>query len=384
MPVWHELTEPHRKAGRIAVLGILQEQHPDRALLFAQWKGIDWPLLVDSLNLLEVQGAPVTLFLDEAGTIRAVNPSRQSLESFLAEPAVEHEEAPPRLDAPALLARTTKDPLERASLDFLFGGTAGTERAIAAWESAPDPTDGRIHFRLGVAYRHRHDADAGPSGDFARAVHHWGRALETNPNQYIWRRRIQQYGPRMIKPYPFYDWVEEARSRITARGEVPRPLAIEPRGAELARPSRRFVVAEASEQPDAQGRVHRDDEGLVSIETTVVPARVDPGETVRVHLRLAPGRSAHWNNEADDMFLWIGAHVGWLPDRQLHRHEVPARAISAEPRHLEFEVRTPAQPPGNPLRGHALYYVCRDENGACLYRRQDFEIPIHFREETKR
>ena len=62
------------------------------------------------------------------------------------------------------------------------------------------------------------DSVTSQAGDFQAAVDHWGAALRLNPNQYIYRRRIQQYGPRLTKPYPFYDWIKQARSDIAARG----------------------------------------------------------------------------------------------------------------------------------------------------------------------
>lgn len=52
------------------MVGIIQEQHPDRCRLFMQWKQMDWPILVDSLNLLEVTAVPITLTIDEHGIIR--------------------------------------------------------------------------------------------------------------------------------------------------------------------------------------------------------------------------------------------------------------------------------------------------------------------------
>ena len=70
----------------------------------------------------------------------------------------------------------------------------------------------RLHFRLGVAYRKWFD-EKKDIAFFDQAVEQWGKALAMQPNQYIWRRRIQQYGPRLIKPYPFYDWVEAATNR---------------------------------------------------------------------------------------------------------------------------------------------------------------------------
>jgi hypothetical protein len=35
---------------------------------------MDWPLMVDPLNLLGVTAVPIVLFIDEYGIIRAVNP----------------------------------------------------------------------------------------------------------------------------------------------------------------------------------------------------------------------------------------------------------------------------------------------------------------------
>ena len=52
------------------MVGIIQEQHPDRCRLFMQWKQMGWPILVDSLNLLEVTAVPITLAIDEHGVIR--------------------------------------------------------------------------------------------------------------------------------------------------------------------------------------------------------------------------------------------------------------------------------------------------------------------------
>ena len=53
--------------------GIIEEQHPDRAQLFMQWKQMGWPVMVDSLNLLNVPYVPITLEIDEGGVIRFVN-----------------------------------------------------------------------------------------------------------------------------------------------------------------------------------------------------------------------------------------------------------------------------------------------------------------------
>ena len=63
--MWHEATKEVQKQGKVKMVGIILEQHPDRTRLFMQWKGMDWPILIDSFNLLESSAVPITLFIDE-------------------------------------------------------------------------------------------------------------------------------------------------------------------------------------------------------------------------------------------------------------------------------------------------------------------------------
>ena len=67
------------------MVGIIPEQHPDRTRLFMQWKQMDWPILVDSYNLLAVTKVPITLFIDEFSVIRRIQPRYEELEDFLAQ-----------------------------------------------------------------------------------------------------------------------------------------------------------------------------------------------------------------------------------------------------------------------------------------------------------
>ena len=96
-----------------------------------------------------------------------------------------------------------------ASALGLWGEGSEIDQAIVAYPRAVqiEPEDGPTHFHLGVTYRKRYDSDHRQLEDFRKAVEHWDQALDIDPNQYIWRRRIQQYGPRLDKPYSFYDWV---------------------------------------------------------------------------------------------------------------------------------------------------------------------------------
>ncbi|MEM7230569.1 MAG: hypothetical protein AAF517_00250, partial [Planctomycetota bacterium] len=200
------------------------------------------------------------------------------------------------------------------------------------------------------------------------------------PNQYIWRRRIQQYGPRLEKPYAFYDWVEAAKRDLRKRGETPPPLRVEPRGAEIARPSRSFATDTSGKNPDAKGQITRDKTGFIRGESVVVPHRVRPGKTARAHLVLSPSKKqkAHWNNEAKDLLVWIDPPPGIAIDKQLLTVPNPKRATSTEDRSVEFEVKVGRDTPKGRIEvpAYALYYVCEDVDGVCMFLRQDFKIYI--------
>ena len=377
------------------MLGIIQEQHPDRARLFMQWKEMGWPILVDSYNLLEVPYVPITVALDEAGVVtKLLGPLQDEGplgSDFVAEtfPASEGAGAsPPAVPDHESLAQTARAESSpeswRAFGDAVavWGGPDRATDAIEAFEEVvrATPDDGLAHFRLGVAYRMRYDSEGRRDADFQKAVAHWGTALEIDPNQYIWRRRIQQYGPRLDKPYPFYDWVPTAREEIAARGDVPSPLVVEPRGSEFAEPVEAFATADRPvAEPDPLGRVLRDDGEFIAVETTAVPSAVPPGEVARVHFTFRPivEQLAHWNNEADDMVVWVDPPEGWDVDSPMTVYSVPPEMVSQETRSVEVEIRAAPSAEGDvTIPAYALYYVCEDINGVCMYRRHDLDVEV--------
>jgi hypothetical protein len=398
VPGWHDETRELQEQRRLRMAGIVQEQHPDRARLFMQWKQMDWPVLVDPLNLLNVSVVPITLAIDEHGIIRHVNPPREIIQTAFVEvdypaPSEGASPAPVRAPAPAQIerARDALAPAEAARYGharFLWAPDSAMETVLDAYADAltTDSRDAKTHFRRGVALRARYDSAGRQPGDFAAAVESWQRALDLDPNQYIWRRRIQQYGPRLGKPYPFYDWVAEARAAIQARGETPAPLVVEPGGAELAHPTRDFAAGRETQaaDPDPEGRVFRDDGDFIRLETVLVPPAIAPGDAVRVHLEFHPiaEKKAHWNNEVDGLEVWLEPPDGYELDYQRLSVPNPAAEVSAEVRRVEFEVRAApgVEPAPSRLRGYALYYVCEDVDGTCLYRRQDIEVEIPVRE----
>jgi len=390
VPVWHERTKTLTEQGKLLLVSVVPEQHGERTRLFMQWKQMSWPTLVDPLNLLGVPLVPISLALDENGVIRLVQPMLGPLDDLLEfvatkfEPPRESGEAPAPAAAElgaaggdAALWRSRGDRLVRAGDEKSLG------RAIEAYERALslDGEDPVLWFRLGVAHRMRYDSKARRPEDFQRAVGAWSRSLALDPNDYIVRRRLQQYGPRLDKPYPFYEWVHVAREEIAARGETPLPLKVEPAGSELAGKLRTFPrTEEPPVSPDPDGRITRDDKKLIVIESTVVPWPAEPGGPLRVHLVLRPSvaRDAHWNNEVGPLRVWLDPPDGWSIDSRLIEVRPGEGATSVEIRRVETELQAPeagAREPAS-LRGFALYYVCEGVQGRCLYRRQDVVVPL--------
>lgn len=398
VPGWHEATKKLQEEGKVQMIGIVQEQHPDRARLFMQWKGMGWPILVDSFNLLNVAAVPITLAIDEHGIIRrsrlSVKAAATIGEEFVNQTFEESRNTPAPAAAKPELAPLkplnretgTRSREENATTVALWGEVNRIGEAIEEYQEAlrTEPENGPLHFRLGVAYRMRYDSKYRKENDFSKAVEHWSKALEIDPNQYIWRRRIQQYGPRLDKPYPFYDWVSTARDEIRKRGETPVLLQVEPTGAEVAQPAKTFEILPVTKpEPDPQGRVLRDKERLIMIETTAVPPSIAPGASARLHVifRPNPATKAHWNNEAEGLVFWLQPQNDLNVERGYISLQNPAQEVSQETREVEFEVRCPpdTKPGILKLVGYALYYGCEDVNGTCLYRRQDVAINVTVR-----
>lgn len=385
----------------VQTVGIIQEQHPARCSLFMQWKGMDWPVMWDPLNLLEVRAVPLTYAIDEQGIVLARLRKPAELRGVWGEdppapaevdPITSPAAAKPAVRVPDLAAlrraasaAPTGDRGAYANALALWGGSTRAGDAVEAYSKALAGvhSSGAQLFRHGVVLRMRYDSSLRQPGDFQAAVDAWQAALAIDPNQYIWRRRIQQYGPRLAKPYPFYDWVAEARADIRARGAEPVALASEPGAAERAGKAAWSALVSTVAEPDPRGRIDRDHGVLVQTEVTVVPAKPRAGETVRVHIDfvLAAAGAACWNNTSKDLTVWIQPPPGWESDRASARFANPRAPESRDRRRVEFELRVPAgTKPGEyrPL-SYALYYICEQRGSRCLYRRQDVDIVVTVR-----
>jgi hypothetical protein len=400
VPVWHEATAEWVKQGKLALLGVTQEQHADRCRLFAQWKAFNWPVLHDPINVLDLFGVPLVVAIDEHGIVRSIDPQPASLardfleKSFANDaplapprktPKIAPERATPLFEDLKQAARTvgTADAWRRyGDALVLWAGGGGINDALDAFDRARqgDAKNGPALFRLGVCYRLRYDSEGRRPGDFQAAIDAWNEALQLEPNRYIWRRRIQQYGPRLDQPYAFYDWVEKARREITARGKKPVALAVPLVGAEIAQPVKQYSETKAeAAPPDPDGKIHRDEKNLIETESTVIPSRLRPGQAARVQIVFQPNAQlkAHWNNEGTPLQMWVDAPPGWKLTRRLLTSTLPKEAESNEGRTLDFEIQAPANGEG-PIRlpVYALYNVCEDTGGKCLFLRKNIEIQI--------
>jgi hypothetical protein len=395
VPVWHEATREWVKQGRLAVVAVIQEQHPERCRLFAQWKGFDWPILHDPINVLNATAVPLFIAIDQHGIVRSTRAQLDNFESsFLdreftddAKGAVPARLTPPRTasDPPSdglTAAQFAQAWRQRGDSLAIWRGDEHKNPAIRACENALKhaPNDLLSSFRLGVCLRMRYESQQRQDGDFARAVVAWETALAGRPNQYIWRRRIQQFGPRLIKPYPFYDWVTIAEMDIRQRGDEPVQLVVRPTGAEVAAPAKKFVTdAVQDTSPDPNGKIRLDTLPLIQTTVTVVPSVAAAGSTARVHLTFIPNaeHKTHWNNEVEPLQLWIDAPRGGGVERQLLSGPTAAAAESVEVRRLDAEVQLPKDAVDSvQLDAYALYYVCEDVAGVCQYLRKDIKIVI--------
>jgi len=377
----------------MVLLGVTQEQHPNRCRLLAQWHNFDWPILHDPINVLRPIAVPIVVAIDEHGIVRQVGPDLKTFENdFLNKnfPAPTKDGLADSATVPDLSSLVIEaKQFNRADAwrnvgdaNVLWRQNKGIDQALDAYGRAValDAKDGNAHFRLGVVYRMRYESEKRVDGDFQRAIDQWSRALNLAPNQYIWRRRIQQFGPRLDKPYSFYDWVSQAQDDIRGRGEVPVALAVEPSGAELAHPSKSFPGSASGEKsPDARGQIARDSLGLIALEVTTVPGTIEPGKSARIHITFRPNQSrqAHWNNESDPLRLWVDLPDGWQIEKQLFSAPQGKEPETTETRTIEFEVRAPKDAKGAvELKAYSLYYVCESAGGTCLFLRKDINVPL--------
>lgn len=342
---------------------------------------------------------PVPILVDEFGVVQTVRPRVGQIEKL-----VTTKREPPTKSAPVLDDKWLNPEFLTANFEGADGSvqelvwfgdiclkTGRITQALNAYrragkkaETSTEVTTSKlvpeIDFRIGVALRAKYDdQQLQEPSDFAEAAEFWTRAKTGDPNQYIWRRRIEQYGPRQIKPYPFYDWVDKAVADIKARGDDPVRLIVPLSGAEVAKPSKReFKRAAIAKNPDPDSKIILldDKRSLVRYTSSVVPSPIKPGETARIHLQFFTDENGKWNNESSPMQVWINETDGGKSSKRLIEYPNATDPASSESRTFEFEFQTTSTIDSCVISGFALVNVCSEENGQCLFRRQNFAVEI--------
>jgi len=367
------MTKPLVEDGKLVVVAVAQEQHAERTRLYQQWKKLDWPILQDAFCEMRITAVPLAIAIDEQGRVASHRVNSTWLKKWCETTSskVETESKSPRASSERFAASVVVGDL----LMKFPERNSDVNTAITNYTHALTVRDdAAVHFRLGVAFRKRFDL-FGDEQDFRLAEKHWTKSLEMKPNQYIFRRRIEQYGPRLMKPYPFYDWVEQAIADINARGETPRPLKVRLSGSEIAARVASFggvtgdVVA-----PDPEGKIIRGTD-LISVSSIVVPGKISPGKSARVHISMKPNDGVKWNNESSEPQIWIETQEGIEVTHRLIQLKQPAVASSQETRTTELEIKLNKTYSGKEaIKCYVLFNACKSDDGICMYRRKDFEI----------
>ncbi|MBL4770960.1 MAG: hypothetical protein JKY61_07435 [Planctomycetes bacterium] len=410
MPVWRDLTKELRESGELNVVGIVQEQHPDRTRLYAAWQNLDFPILWDPFNTTGIDYVLVSTFVDGYGVVRATGLSPRNgakLKMLLNKDWLE-QDGGPKTRAPWITpdmgqarivhASGSLGAVKKAMSRFLWAseGTLPPETVmddlVQQLEERLDSKDvhPEDHFRAGVARRLRLDSPHAAKGDAQASIDHWVNALTQNPNQYIWRRRIQQWGPRLDKPYPFYDWVDQAFEDLKTSGHAHAPLIAALSGSEVAgKPGGSAPAPVPVSEPDPKGQLHRDKGLMVRLETAAAPNSkvANKGKSkgplsARIHITLRPLAGSHWTPDTEPAQVWLKAPEGWSVAQQGLHFPPVSKAQTAASCYLDFEISAPKDATTGILKGYAVYSICKPD-GTCLFRRQDFSVQVRVANESE-
>ena len=388
---WRERTEQLVTDEKLVLLGVMHDQHRDRCALFARWKGIDFPILHDPMNLSNVSRLPTVVGLDEHGVVRVVDPDPDQLvKGFVRKKykAPKHLRTP-LTDLPdprhtqriAGESRSAEGLREHGDALLLRGNPPQIDEAIRIYQQVlqMNPKDWLGHFHLGVAFRTRYDGPGRQPGDFQAAIDAWYAALRLKKKNDVLGGRLQQFGLRHEKPAAMYGWVETARREITASGEMPVELAVEPSPIERAKPRKKFKRAKGdAPEGDPDGKIARDDGKLIELETVVVPSMKKKAYAqVLLIFRPNPDRAVTWSDAADPLRVWIERPKAVKLGRKFVEFSNPPSATSDEERMLNVEIKCgkKTDKESATLRGYALYRVTQSAGEPKLLRR-DFEVKL--------
>ncbi len=391
--VWHERAKPFVADGKLAVLGVAHEQHADRCRLFAQWKEIDWPILHDPLNLINVETLPLVVAVDEHGIVRATRLQPDKL----ADSFVNHDYAPPRKPVPlgptelanpkitrrvAGEARSSEGWREHGDALVLAGRPVLINEAIDVYSRAlkMKEDDADAWFRLGVAYRIRHDRPEHQEGDFQAAVDAWRNAVRIEPDNAVFAARLRQYRPCLDEPHAYYHWVDVALKEIITRGRTPVRLAVEPCSMERGELGDDSTRESTLATDNVRASPTADQDNLVGVEKTVVRGVGDESAGVAaIHLTFRPDadRDVRWDDAAGELLIQIEPPEGGKSKQKLVRYLPLPEAAPGGARTLSFDVQIPKRSKRTAsVKVRAVYAVRLGESAPPRHLGRDIAVSI--------
>ena len=162
-------------------------------------------------------------------------------------------------------------------------------------------------------------------------------------------------------------------------------------GAEIAKPSRKFVAEETiTENPDPDNKINLDDK-FVSLRSAAVPNFIRPNKTTRIHIVMSP-ENCKWNNESEPVKIWINKIVGGtatkkafeIPNPTFDAKTPDSATDSDEMRSVEFEFKADIDATECQIDGYALYTICESETGTCRLLRQNFSLNVPLLNQSKK
>lgn len=388
--LWLETTKEHVENQKLVVLGAMLEHHRDRCRLFAQWKGIEIPVLHDPLNQAGVEKLPLLVGVDEHGVVQVIDPDPgRFTQDFISK---KFKPSPLAIRAPVVNlpnpkytarmaeeARNAKGWREHGDALVLAGLSPQINEAILTYPQAlkVDPQDSLSYFRLGAAYRLRYDSSERQPGDFQAAIDAWQEAVRVAPRNKVFHSNIQRYGVRHEKPASMYRWIKTARRELLARGETPVQLNVEPSPIEFAKRTKKFTSSHnTGPANDVSKQETQDGQRAVDFESVVVRSTRSKSKRrhAQVLLIFRPIGGRSWYKQGEPMRVWIEPPKYLKVNRRFIEFANSESATSGKERTLNFEVSVAKKMRKKPIsiKGHAVFQMMDGEEPKQL--RRDFEV----------
>jgi hypothetical protein len=229
---WHRITKPLIDAEKLVVIGVAQEQSPERCRLLLQWLKIDWSVLHDPLNTFEVRKIPLAIAIDEHGYVQDPNASPSTFEAKFVNQTYPTPKTPAYyerdfMQEPKVTRRIVgetnlpEDWDQHGTSSILSWRAAWLGEGVAAFTSltSKQPKSAAAYFRLGVAQLFRGTSKFSEDDDLEAAVKSLKKALALSPRNAVYAQRLAEAMGKDKSSQA--EWIKIAKKEIKARGDKP-------------------------------------------------------------------------------------------------------------------------------------------------------------------